>query len=388
MKIIYVTSNFCRKSNSASIRNASLIKGLIDLGNTVDVLTIKYNETDIDYYLKKNLKIHNIYEDSLSIMNRGFNISKNYRENKVLNILKTILKQVYFFPDIDKEWIRNYSKINFNQYDLLITSSDTKTSHYIGKEIQKKFKLKWIQIWGDPWVDDINIKWFNKLRAKISERTILKKADKIFYVSELTTTMMKKKYKEFNIDYIPRGYFQKLNKDKEVIKTSLSFCYTGTINSGKGRNIYDFLEALEEKNIKIEFNFYGSYSIEEKKKLEKFKFVKVYAAVDFEKILDIYSENDVLVFVSNGEKSTQIPGKLYDYFGTNKNILCLINKEEIELKKFIEKHKKRCIVLENKKSYILKNFDFLLSEVIQKRECLYEYSPKNIARIFLEKLID
>ena len=58
--ILYVTTSYLLKNNSASIRNNSLVKGLLELGYNVDVYTVKWpDELLSSYFVKEN--IGNIY---------------------------------------------------------------------------------------------------------------------------------------------------------------------------------------------------------------------------------------------------------------------------------------------------------------------------------------
>ena len=93
----------------------------------------------------------------------------------------------------------------------------------------------------------------------------------------------------------------------------------------------------------------------------------------------MYKKSDVLVYIDNLYNSTQIPGKIYDYFGTNKLILSLY--ETNETKKFLEQF--------NRVELIENNKEFEIGEIIKKinkDRILEEFSPKNIAKIFLKDI--
>lgn len=344
MKILYVSSLIFKKSSSASIRNIGLIEGLVENNIDVEILTIKYPERLEDGYLKNKLKNLKIYYSDLKILN-SYLSSKNELngEKKVniikkmiykgINIIKPVIKDLYFFPDVDKEWISEFDKlhIDFTQYDLIISSSDTKTSHYIGEKIKKSNPLiPWFQIWGDPWASDIGLKGLRKLRAKIKEGKLLEKADKVFYVSPFTVAEMKMKYKKFQpkINYIPRGFLEEVIA-KNTSKKELIMTYTGVLN--ENRNITPFLEKIKEYNEinkkKIIFKLYGSINEDYLKKLKEYKFFEYMGSVSFEKIKEVYRKSDYLLFIDNGGNTTQIPGKIYDYLGTNRKIVCLFKKE-------------------------------------------------------------
>ena len=122
MKILYISSLILKKGSSASIRNTGLIKGLNDNKVIVDILTIKYPEQLEDDYLKNILIKNKIYFNNLKILdgylklkNKG-TLQKNGFLKNILAFLKKIIKNIYFFPDMDKEWIKEVSKlkIKFN----------------------------------------------------------------------------------------------------------------------------------------------------------------------------------------------------------------------------------------------------------------------------------
>lgn len=342
-KVLYISSLIVKKSSSASIRNTGLVTGLIKNKINIEILTVKYLDELEDEYLKSklaNIKIHNV---DLKILNKYLNGKFTVKSGKsnifknIFKIIKNLIKGIYFFPDVDKEWIKEFEKlnINFEEYDLIISSSDTKTSHYIGEKIKKLYpNIAWFQIWGDPWSSDIGLSKLKKIRAKFKEKELLKKADRIFYVSPFTLNDLKNMYPEFSnkMKYIPRGYLEEVKGSPKSESDKIIITYTGVLN--KNRNILHFLKLLEEynnKNLKnIEFNIYGNVDDSLLKNIEVFSFIYYKGNVSFEEIKEIYKNSDYLLFIDNGSNTTQIPGKIYDYLGTNKKIICLFkNKNEI-----------------------------------------------------------
>jgi len=63
MKILYITTSLLR-NESASIRNISLINGIVENGNEVDILTLDFLEKFEDKFLKtfltKETKIYKV----------------------------------------------------------------------------------------------------------------------------------------------------------------------------------------------------------------------------------------------------------------------------------------------------------------------------------------
>lgn len=396
MNILYISTNFFRNT-SASIRNISLVNGLIENDINVDVLTLDYNQNFEDLFLKESLseKIR-VFRINIQKFNKIFtkinqlkSKNKNYRESYIF-ILKELVKKILFFPDIYCEAIKNSQNISFDKkYDYIISSSDFKTSHFIAQRIIKKNNynsIPWIQIWGDPWADDTGLKdlnFFLKKRIEINEKRILKKADKIFYLSYMTANKMKIKYPflKDKIFLLYRSYLKEIFSKNIINDTNkIIFSYTGGL---KNRNVFPILNTIKNynktSNRKIIINFYGIESYE-RSFFKNYDFVNIYPRVSFEEVLKIYSNTDILLYIDNLYNSSQIPGKIYDYFGTNKVILALVEGEGI--KKFLEKFK-RVDIFENRENCID------LEKVIKKinlYEVKKEFSPKNIAQKFIQDI--
>lgn len=392
MKVLYITTSLLR-NESASIRNISLINGLIENSIKVDVITLEYLVDHEDKYLKsllrKEIKLQKIkipfFNKNISRIKKLRESTKNSIKKKLIIFLKEYLKRIIIFPDIYFEAIKNSKeiKIGNKNYDYIISSSDAKTSHFIAQKIIKtnKIRVPWIQIWGDPWKEDIslkNINYFQKYRINKNENKLLERADKVFYISELTANDMKKQKKEIKdkIYVLNRSYLQEvISEDK--IKKEYIFIYTGSI---KSRNILPLIESIKRYNenseVKIRIKFYG---IEEEINL-KDKFIEIYPRISFEKVLDVYKEADVLVYIDNLYNGTQIPGKIYDYFGTDKVILGLYENEVN--KKFLERFN-RIELYKNQEHKIN------LNNVIDKigtQKVLKEFSPKILAEQFLKNI--
>lgn len=392
MKILYISSLTFRKASSASIRNIGLINGLVEKGHQVDLLTIKYPTALEDTFLKELIskKVH-IYKSEISILNKYFEskekikITSNFTKSN-LNILKNAIKTFYFFPDTDKEWIKNYNKeVLKNEYDLIISSSDTKTSHYIAESVtKKKSDIPWFQIWGDPWEDDINLSKILKYKVRKKEKSLLKRAKKIFYVSKPTTEVMKTKYKRHSekIFYLGRSYSVECQGNSIGSNKDWIISYTGSLSQNrKLENLILSIKNYNEKYTKkIKIDFYGNYSKDIYDYYSEYDFLNLNEAINFKSVLEVYKKSDVLLFIDNGNNTSQIPGKLYDYFGTDRPILALVNDVDTAVATFI-KETNRCIVQENNQQDI--NFDFL-SE-LKREKVLKEYSGEAITkRMFLE----
>lgn len=391
MKVLFITSSFDKKG-SASIRNTGLIKGLANVGCEIDVLTQYWPEHMIDKSLveywpesvrikRDHLKVIDTY---FGKANGGSVQHKNQKGAiaKTIRVIKEVLKQTYFFPDIDKEWIKNYSKeYDYSAYDLIISSSDTKTSHFIACELSDKFHIPWYSYWGDPWEDDMGTKGLKKKIAKIYEKKFIDRSDCVFYTSVPTLKAMQNKYPNAdNMFFLQRAYLEEIRSEKKNSDV-VTISYCGSIYYG--RNINHFLEEVNEfstktKDRKIVVEIYGYYPEQMVSEFSS-EYVHFHKPVSYSKVNEITRKSDALLMVMNDSKSHQIPGKLFDYFGTDKAIVVLAADERNSVEEYIESTG-RCIILHNNSIDIGK----LIEKITRKNYYpLKEFSPNIVAKDLL-----
>lgn len=389
MKILYISSFIYRKNSSASIRNNKLIEGIVELGHSVDVITIKHFDDRIDSCLEKN---HNqIGVNVLATYSVGESKVVNAGSNKLKSLLpKTFyrfLKNLLAYPDADKNWLKETYLID-TDYDYIISSSDTKTSHFIAKKILKDndLKSKWIQIWGDPWAEDINLDFLTKLRVSFSEHNLLKEAHKVFYVSELTANDYKNKYPKIKnkIFTVGRSYYKEVFSDSQINEYELNIFYPGGIN--ENRNIDTLCKSIDKHNqlcdFKIKLRICGHQSEEILRHYHTYSFIEFLGSKTIDEVNSELTRADCLLFIDNGAKSTQIPGKIFDYYGTNLPIIALVNPDNFAIKEFLLKDENTIIFNRNAQDIDLEK---LLNVKKIERVNKY-YSPILVAKRFLNEL--
>lgn len=382
MKVLYVAGLFRKKSCSASIRNVALVNGLQNSGCDVTVLTVQFPNEVLDPYLiasvNQNVNIIDINAGYISSF-----IPSIYRDGAIQTInkpsvVKKFIKNVIYFPSIDKNWISNINSNDYKGYDLVISSSDTKTSHFVANKIIKNNPMEWLQIWGDPWAEDIGLNnKFLQLRASFAEKKLLNSAKYIGYVSLPTANSMSSKYPNFKdkIRFIPRNFFKSIKK-KSVNEAEFKIAYTGVL---KGRDITPIIEAIQLYNMGREFkvilDIYGRISSEQEALISQSDYIQFHGEVSLEQVYEVFESADALLYLGNAAGASQIPGKLYDYFGTNLPILALVQDMEDEVSKFILSSN-RCLVFENNKDSIE------LAALLKKQhsfDILQQYSPESVA---------
>lgn len=392
MKILYITTNFEQKNSSAAIRNNALVNGFIGLGHTVTVLTPKWPTFVESDFLKQQNRakiIHSIIP-ALNLLKYTSKDSSKKKNRPITIKIRRFIRDIIYFPDICKNW-KNAINVNEldNNFDIIISSSDLKSSHYVAKSIKKHYpELKWIQIWGDPWADDVNMNIILKPFAKRGEENLIKSADRIIYISELTKSKIISQYpkEKDKISFVPRSYFSEIPKTTSG-KKEISIIYPGIL--AFGRNIEILAQCIEKYNSgngeKICLKLFGEYDLNIQNTLSRYKAVQINESVEYEKILNLFSQEDVLLFISNSAKSTQIPGKLFDYMGTQLPVICLVNSYADPITKVLKSFK-RCVVTENSEIEIMKTLSHISEIASTKFSYDLDYSPQKIARDILKLL--
>ncbi len=383
MNILYIVSRPLEINSSSSIRNRATINGLLELGHNVKMITSKFdkNHKSFDNNMSNN-KIETEYIELNGIQN----VAKFGRKFKKLDFFKKyflkIQKKINIYDNF-KNIINHIGDIDIsnNNYDLVISSSDPKSSHLLVYEMYNRGILKntpWIQIWGDPFVGDITNTGLNKKRIKREEEKLLEKATKVIYVSKPTLIDQKNRYPQFKekMEYVPIPYVKKMiyENRKNPVDGKISLLYCGDYGS-KVRNISPLYEAIKSTSDKL--TVCGRTDI----KLESTENIDVHERVSFDKTKEYEKESDILIHLSN-LRGTQIPGKIYQYSGTNKPILFILDGEKELLQKTFEPYN-RYIFCDNTKEDIMRAI-----KVIKESNVTYapvdEFSPVNIAKKILD----
>lgn len=390
MKILYITTFYNFKDSSAAVRNNALVKGLLELGHEVDVQTIRFS----DDMTSPDLNYGNVIYTDLFNWSSRQSLGAKVASNKLLTLMRNVyvtIRKYGEFPDKFHGWIDkiDIKRIPLKDYDLMISSSDGKTSHFVAEHLKKaQPSLKWIQIWGDPWYDDVNLKGFNKWRTKRAEKKILSAADEIVYISAPTAKVMVERYNNLanHIHFIPRSYFYEYAY-KVPSEGDMHIVYAGSIYVAHGRNICSIVNALTKYNKtavrKLYLDVYGVVDAPIKNECKADSIV-FHESIDVKQLGEVYKCANALLFISNKAGSTQIPGKLYDYLGTSSTILCLVNNTTDGIAEFLKSLGERSVLVINDEESIAA----ALPEVAKTMERSFvpavDYSAKAIAGRILE----
>ena len=239
----------------------------------------------------------------------------------------------FFIPDARKGWNKfAYAKalevIKKEKIDTVITTSPPHSSQLIGLKLKKELKINWIADLRDPWTDIyyyksmLHTKWA-KIKDLNYERKVLENSDQIVVVSNSIKQLMASKSSSIDpskINIIPNGFdeedFQKIAYKKA---SPLCISYTGTITQDYPTS--NLIKGLIDNKLTISFTGQADQSTKNNFK----EIASFYKHVSHKEIIDIILGSDLLVLIIPKIKNNEgiLTGKLFEYLGSKKPILCI-----------------------------------------------------------------
>jgi glycosyltransferase involved in cell wall biosynthesis len=415
-QLLLITYYFPPCGGAGVQRWVRILKYLPAKGWNITVLTTKNGDYPIlDESLGKGLspQIKVVRSKTPVFGNFYKNITKDKKgipygtlnSNKQDSFLKRILYWVrinLIIPDARFLWNKYAYKeavnlLRTDKYDLILTTSPPHSTQLIGLKLQKKFKIKWVTDFRDPWADIFYLKLAkqNKLSYllnKYLEKKVIKNADLNLIVSDSIKNELPAGNKvTFTNSYDPANFLnhQQVKSDKFRIK------YIGKITEGQDiSSIITALNNLPHLHDKLEFTFIGTY---ESNPFNTAFPVIIKNYLPHSEAIDEMINSDLLVLLINDypQNKGMLTTKLFEYLGANVPILCIgpedgdankiiqecgagkcvnyhnVNSLKILFKDFYEKWEKNIKSTKNKnKNYSIANqideLDEILSELILK----------------------
>lgn len=389
MKILFVTSTPLEYSSSANLRNLALIKGFIEDGHIVSILSARPDINSL-YYDDSllSVEIKNKYYLEIGKLHSHFTTKKEKEKsliNMIVKKIKKIIGKIYnsfLIYDPRKGLVQKVKDLCINEsFDYIISSSDPKSSHLLVEELINQNGVickKWIQYWGDPFVNDINRKGILPYKyIKAEEERILNKADEVVYVSPFTLNEQSEMFYEIKhkFKFIPVPFMNKIYYEVDDDKNkTYTIGYFGDYYSSD-RDITHLYNVVKESEYKL--NIFGYSDIS----LVNTNGISVNGRTKYEVIKKYEQNSDLLVCLCN-KNGTQIPGKIYHYAASNKPILIILDGNYVEeMKNYFESFDRY---------YLCENNEESISTAIEyakKSNRTFEpspfFEPQKIAKLFL-----
>lgn len=377
MRILYVVARAVEVNASSSIRNNATINGLIENGHDVTVVSCEPSDTSSNYDPSLRPEGAKIVYFKLGGAHTIANKVKGGWLNKLLKSVYRLFKKNDIYDNL-KPIINHVEEIDVKNFDLVISSSDPKSSHLF---VDKLFKYHhcskpWIQIWGDPFADDISMNHTNLSKIKREENRLLSLATKVVYVSYLSCISQKKKYpaNAHKMAFVPIPYYKERISDKEFPDSfeKAQICYCGDYVSCV-RNLTPLYEAVKDLGMKM--TVCGRSDIV----LNSTNNITVLPRQSASFVRELEDTSDILIHLSN-LSGTQVPGKIFQYAATNKTIVFILDGDSEMLKEMFGKYNRFIFVNNDKES-----IKYVLSKIAELKETvsnvpLKEYSCKYISK--------
>lgn len=346
MRILYITNSPIEYSSSANIRNLAIIRGFLELGHDVEILTNQpdYSSKYYDESLLQNLDVvlHYLEGDNHN-REREIGVSNKRQRISIKAKLRMIAYKIHstfsiYEPRIHKLRLLNGHVVLKRQFDIVVSSSDPKSSHRLAELYLKSSstRCKWIQYWGDPMSNDINRTSIIPRPILIrEERRLLSKSDSIIYVSPITHEQQMVLFSDIK----NRMFFYPIPITKIDSKLDNSTSSTRLFPIGyygdyykRDRNILPLVEACRRLSVTLEI--FGNSDMS----LKGDKYLSVNSRVSANRIQELENRVGILVCVCN-KRGGQIPGKIYHYAATNKPILLVLDGEnQMAIRRFFGKY--------------------------------------------------
>jgi len=296
-----------------------------DIKNGLKV--IRFPITEISGFLPKFKFLKSI---------RSGNISKSKNQSFIQKVFFFIRGNL-FIPDMKIFW--KTSSVNFlsdyisqNNIDTIITTGPPHSIHLIGLELKRKFDIKWISDFRDPWV---NLNYLNRFHLlSYSKKLHINLRNKVLINSDAVIVTSEKLKNLFlnittNVFKITNG-FDHINNEINLDE-KFSISHVGSLYPERNpKFLWDILEEVFDGSLlsDLKINFIGNTSEKIKKELSKRKFkksIKFYDYLDYNKATELMCTSQVLLMVevNDEESSYAIPGKLFDYLNSKRPIISI-----------------------------------------------------------------
>ena len=359
MNILLVAYYFPPTGGGGVVRNYQTAKILADSGHSVTVITTNTSHYDVidnslvsevhkseinvirikqlrDYF--KGRPRNNVVSSSI----KNDRAQKSFLKIKVVAFLKKILRLLLdFVPDSTIDWyfpvIFSIRKMmDLSEYDLVITSSPPEPLHFIGSYIKRRNKqIYWVCDFRDLWVENS----YSKNRSKIwkhlnnqYEKRVVDLADQITCTSINSTSIMKTKYPYLTqkFFYHPNGYWSKDISHFEPIPADRKFrlLFAGRFYKERvNKNLFLALHKVILSHPEVEFDIIGPpLPSSVSRIIEQYGLkdtVNYHGYVSRGLSISMQKSSEILVNIESSAEA--VPGKIFEYFGTDKIILHIGN---------------------------------------------------------------
>lgn len=257
---------------------------------------------------------------------------------RIFNMLGAPDNLVLSIPNYLRELKR---VINAGDIDCIVTSN-APSAYILGALIKQDLGISWIADFCDLWTGAPGLFVPTRLHRYLQERIEVKtlsQADGISYTSESWDSMLRARYPDGKLCYVPNGYDPEefmIGNHIEKSRRGLTFCFVGTIYGDMDlvflNAFLDFLKEIPHANESVKLKILGTVDPDKRREIEGL--YEFRDNIEMKGLLPSYdtikelTESDFLVYdlgTGNTAKYDHLPARLPLYIGSGKpTIACCI----------------------------------------------------------------
>jgi len=266
------------------------------------------------------------------------------KRNKFLQNISIWIRGNLFIPDARRFWIKpsiNYLT-NFlinNPVDIIISSGPPHSTHLIAMELQKRFQIKWLADFRDPWTNidfykDLKLTEWADNKHKALERAVLKNTDMVLTIgNQLKKELLALGSKE--VEVVENGYDPEdfpINSSLEL-DTDFTIAHIGTFSPSRNHEIlWKVLKKICNENEafdnKLKIKLIGNIDFSVLKSISNFgleNHLKKLGYISHNDVINEQKKSRVLLLMVNNTPNSRgiITGKVFEYMASNRPILVI-----------------------------------------------------------------
>jgi glycosyltransferase involved in cell wall biosynthesis len=249
----------------------------------------------------------------------------------------------FFIPDARKFWIKPSIKyltkrLKAEPVDLIVSTGPPHSMHLIAAGVHKAFQIPWIADFRDPWTgidfyDQLRLLPWSDRKHKRLEREVLTEADCVVTVSPQWKLDLEK-ISGRDVHVMTNGFDEADFKETPPLTDEFTLTHLGSINADRNANmLWDTLEAMLANDAEFARHFQldligpidQSVLVYLKRLPALSQRMQVTEWLDHSAAIRRIQASQVLLLLLNDtpNKFGIVPGKLFEYLGANRPVICI-----------------------------------------------------------------
>lgn len=262
-----------------------------------------------------------------------------------LNNIALWIRGNVFIPDAKRFWIKPARKaliqyLKENQVDAIVSTGPPHTTHMIALGAKQKTGIPWLADFRDPWTfidyyDKLKLSPYADKKHHALERKVLNHADKTITVTWSWADEFNKRNFKREVEVITNGYdpadFE--TEHKPTLDSYFSITHIGSMNADRNpKAFWPVLKQLKESDPrfseKLKIKLIGPVdrsifqAIEKHDLSENLEHIK---NLPHQEVIPHLQRSAMLLLPLNDTPNISgvVPGKLFEYMGAERPILCI-----------------------------------------------------------------